>query len=50
MKKLFPTVINDTAQLFDTVCVSAGKVGFQVQLNPEALIEWTGGKYADVTE
>jgi Cys-tRNA(Pro)/Cys-tRNA(Cys) deacylase len=50
MKKLFPTVVNDTAQLFDTICVSAGKVGFQVEVNPDVLMEWTGGKYADVTE
>lgn len=50
MKKLFPTVINDTAQLFDTVAVSAGKVGFQVELSPEDLIKAVNGVYADLTE
>ena len=48
MKKLFPTVVNDTAQLFDTVIFSAGKVGFQVELPPDTLLTLVNGKYADV--
>ena len=48
MKKLFPTVLNDTAQLFDTLIFSAGKVGFQVELPPDTLLTLVNGKYADV--
>lgn len=48
MKKLFPTVVNDTAQLFDAIVFSAGKVGFQVELPPDALLSLVNGKYADV--
>ncbi len=32
MKKQFVTVIDETAELFDTIAFSAGKVGFQVEL------------------
>lgn len=49
MKKQFPTVFHETCILYDTICVSAGKVGFQVEVNPEALIALVGAKTADVT-
>ena len=48
MKKQFPTWIDETAQLFDTICVSGGKVGLQVELNPADLIELIDGKYAAI--
>lgn len=48
MKKLFPTWIDETAQLFDTICVSGGRIGLQVELNPSDLIELIGGKYAAI--
>ena len=38
MKKQFLGFLDETAELFDTVCVSAGKVGAQVELNPQDLI------------
>ena len=38
MKKPFPGFLDETAELFDTVCVSAGKVGAQVELAPQDLI------------
>ena len=49
MKKQFPTVIHETAQLFDTVCVSAGKIGAQVELSPFDLQNLLGAAFADVT-
>lgn len=49
MKKLFPTVFHETCILYDTICVSAGKVGFQVEVNPEDLMTLVGAKTADVT-
>ncbi len=32
MKKQFPTVIDETAQLYETITFSAGKIGYQVEL------------------
>ena len=48
MKKQFPTVFHETCILYDTICVSAGKVGFQVEVGPEDLMELVGGTIADV--
>ena len=48
MKKQFPTVFHETVELFDTICVSAGKIGFQVEVSPRALMELTGASAADV--
>lgn len=33
MKKFFPTTFDTTAQDFDTICFSAGKIGYQVELS-----------------
>ena len=37
MKKPFPTFVHKTAREFDTMFVSAGKVGFQIELAPSDL-------------
>ena len=50
MKKAFPTVFDETATLFDTLVVSAGRRGFQVELAPETLRAYVGGRFADLTE
>ena len=50
MKKKFVTVINDTALLFDTICFSAGKVGYQVEMPPRALADFVGASFADIIE
>lgn len=49
MKKQFRTVIDETAQLCDTICVSAGKRGLQIELSPFALAEYVGAKFYDIT-
>ena len=48
MKKRFPTVFDETAELFDTICVSAGRVGHQVELAPAELLALVGGTTADL--
>ena len=48
MKKQFATFIHETATLYDTVFVSAGKVGFQIELSPADLIAVTGCRTADI--
>ena len=49
MKKQYPTVFHETAEILDTVTVSAGKIGFQVELAPADLIGLVGGRTADLT-
>ncbi|MDO4454971.1 MAG: Cys-tRNA(Pro) deacylase [Eubacteriales bacterium] len=48
MKKKFPTYLDETAQLFEEIAVSAGKRGEQILIHPDALTELTDGKYADL--
>ena len=38
MKKPFPTFLHETAILYDTIFVSAGKVGYQIEISPDDLI------------
>ena len=48
MKKQFPTFIHETAEGFDKVFVSAGKVGYQIELAPGDLITVAGCRLADI--
>jgi len=48
MKKQFTTFIHETAESFDKVFVSAGKVGFQIELAPTDLIKVANCKVADI--
>lgn len=48
MKKLFPTFIDQSAKGQDTIMVSGGKIGTQVELDPEALCTLIRGQFAPV--
>lgn len=48
MKKQFPTFVHEIAQNYDRMFVSAGKVGFQVELAPADLMSVASFVYADV--
>ena len=48
MKKQFPTVFHETAAQYDTVCVSAGRIGAQVECRPGDLIALLRAKTADI--
>ncbi len=48
MKKKYPTFIDETAQLFEKIYVSAGVRGIQVIISPNQLYELIKGKYADL--
>lgn len=43
MKKLFPTAIDQSAAAFETIIVSAGKVGLQVELPVNELLQLIHG-------
>ena len=49
MKKPFPTVFHRSALDQETILVSAGKIGFQVELSPADLMKLVRGTAADVT-
>lgn len=48
MKKQYLTVFHKTALEFETVYVSAGKIGAQVEASPEALLALLGAGTADL--
>ena len=48
MKKPFKTVIHHSAQRFDTIFVSAGRVGKQVELSPLELCRYINASFVDV--
>ena len=50
MKKLFKTAIDKSAEAFDEIIVSAGKVGLQMELPVGGLIEVTGAKLTELTD
>ena len=50
MKKKYPTVFDETAQLFDRIYVSAGQRGIQMIVDPMQLAEYVDAAFADVTK
>lgn len=48
MKKQFPTVFHDSCLEQETIYVSAGKIGFQVEVAPQALMDLVRATAADV--
>ena len=48
MKKQFPTVFHATAADLPAIMVSAGRIGHQVQCDPQALLALLGAKTADI--
>lgn len=48
MKKQYPTVFHRTALDYDTIYISAGKIGAQVELAPQALLALLGADTADL--
>ena len=50
MKKRYPTFINVSAKAKNTVYVSAGKIGSQVELEPLALAEICGAQFSELVK
>ena len=50
MKKLFPAFIDESALNYDAICVSAGKVGFQVELKIKDLQAYVNAEIKALTK
>ena len=48
MKNKFKTVYSDYIDMLDTVMVSAGRIGYQIELSPDDLVSVTDGEKADI--
>lgn len=49
MKKRFPTVIDETCELWGEIFISGGKRGIQLAMAPKDLVAFTGAKVAAIT-
>ena len=49
MKKRYPTVLHETAAGYETIYISAGKIGVQAELSPRDLLSLLGARTADIT-
>jgi len=50
MKRPYPTVVDESCKKCETIIVSAGKIGFQVELHPDDLLRLCGGKTAPIAK
>ena len=50
MKKLYPTSFDCACQNLETVIVSGGKIGYQIEVDPQDLIRLTRGSVAPLTK
>ena len=50
MKKAYPTFLDETAELYDEIAVSAGARGQQLILSPADLIDYGQLQVCDLTE
>ena len=48
MKKQFPTVVDKSAQNFETIIISGGRLGSQIFLSPADLVKACGGSFGDI--
>lgn len=48
MKKKFPVLIDEMCELWDTVYISGGRRGLQIELAPDKLVAFTDATVADI--
>ncbi|WP_176011733.1 Cys-tRNA(Pro) deacylase [Victivallis sp. Marseille-Q1083] len=49
MKKHFPTFIDESAVLYDAICVSGGRIGINLELSPARLAAHLAASFVDLT-
>ncbi|MDT6429207.1 Cys-tRNA(Pro) deacylase [Enterococcus faecium] len=50
MKKLFPTYLDQIAESYEQITVSAGRRGLQMELAPQDICALTSGQFADIKQ
>lgn len=50
MKKLFPTVVDSSALDWETIYVSGGKIGLQIEVDPKELQQVVHAKFEQITK
>jgi Cys-tRNA(Pro)/Cys-tRNA(Cys) deacylase len=48
MKKQYATVVDSSAQNWDKIIISGGRIGSQIILAPDDLVKTVGGKYDEI--
>ena len=48
MKKSFPTVIDSSAEKFDEIYISGGRIGTSIKLNPQDLAKVVRATFCDI--
>ena len=50
MKKQFRTIINESAKELDTIIVSGGRLGLQLEMTPENLVKACSADFSDIVQ
>ncbi|MBQ1310865.1 MAG: Cys-tRNA(Pro) deacylase [Blautia sp.] len=50
MKKQFPVTVHETAEKYETIIFSAGRVGYQVELSPKDLAKAIPVQFTDIVK
>ena len=50
MKKVFKTFIDDSANRYERICISGGKVGFTIETSSKQLSSFINATFADLTK
>ncbi len=48
MKKQYPTIIHESALRYETIFISGGKIGVQLEANPHAMMAFIKAQSADI--
>ena len=49
-RRLLATLLDQSANQFDTIYVSAGRRGLEIEMSPNDLVSLSRGKFAEITE
>lgn len=50
MKKSYPTILHESALAYDSIWISGGKIGVQLEINPQALMTLIRAQSGDVAD